>query len=227
MGPKIIWVSLAWAFLIGIKGSPSDVGLPINISRTSKILGVRAPYAFIETLRDRMFKPALSTIIGEQAKVAIASLSDPVCVAAKKMSELRVNSIIIATGNKIQGILTSKDILMRVVAQNLSPELTLVEKVMTPNPECATLETPILDALHIMHDGKFLHLPVMDKDGSIAACVDVLQITHAAISMVNSISNTAAYENDVYFLQWIKASNFPRCNNRSSTIERFRFYGLL
>ena len=36
-------------------------------------------------------------------------------------------------------------------------------QVMTPNPECATVETTILDALHIMHDGKFLHLPVLDK----------------------------------------------------------------
>lgn len=36
-------------------------------------------------------------------------------------------------------------------------------KVMTPDPECATLETTILDALHIMRDGKFLHLPVVDK----------------------------------------------------------------
>lgn len=31
------------------------------------------------------------------------------------------------------------------------------------NPECATLDTTILDALHIMHDGKFLHLPVLDR----------------------------------------------------------------
>ncbi|KAL0343218.1 UNVERIFIED_CONTAM: CBS domain-containing protein CBSCBSPB3 [Sesamum angustifolium] len=85
---------------------------------------------------------------------------------------------------------SSKDILMRVVSQNLSPELTLVEKVMTPSPECATLETTILEALHIMHDGKFLHLPVVDKDGGIAACLDVLQITHAAISMVESSSGT-------------------------------------
>ncbi|CAK7354656.1 unnamed protein product [Dovyalis caffra] len=118
-----------------------------------------APYAFIETLRERMFKPSLSTIIGEQTKVAVASPSDPVYVAAKKMRELRVNSVIVVTGNKIQGILTyfsylpdiavSKDILMRVVAQNLSPELTLVEKVMTLNPECVTLETTILDALHV------------------------------------------------------------------------------
>ena len=36
-------------------------------------------------------------------------------------------------------------------------------KVMTPNPECATLETTILDALHIMHDRKFLHIPVLDR----------------------------------------------------------------
>ncbi|KAK4477783.1 hypothetical protein RD792_017045 [Penstemon davidsonii] len=65
---------------------------------------------------------------------------------------------------------------------------------MTPNPKCATLESTILEALHIMHDGKFLHLPVVDKDGCIAACVDVLQITHAAISMVESSSGSV---NDV------------------------------
>ncbi|XP_057419972.1 CBS domain-containing protein CBSCBSPB3-like [Lotus japonicus] len=149
-----------------------------------------APNALIETLRERMFKPSLSTIIGDNTKAAIASAADPVYVAAKKMQELRVNSAVIVSlsGTKIQGILTSKDILMRVVAQNLSPELTLVEKVMTPNPECATLDTTILDALHMMHDGKFLHLPVVDRDGYVAACVDVLQITHAAISMVESSS---------------------------------------
>ncbi|XP_058088159.1 CBS domain-containing protein CBSCBSPB3 [Magnolia sinica] len=153
-----------------------------------------APYAFIETLRERMFKPSLSTIITENTKVATVSPSDPVYVATKKMRELRVNSVIIVTGNKPQGILTSKDVLMRVVSQNLSPELTLVEKVMTANPECATLDTTILDALHMMHDGKFLHLPVLDRDGCIAACVDVLQITHAAISMAEGGSGAA---NDV------------------------------
>ncbi|KAL5704377.1 CBS domain-containing protein cbscbspb3 [Ranunculus cassubicifolius] len=161
--------------------------------------------AFIETLRDRMFKPALSTIIPENTKVAVVSPSDPVYVAAKKMREFRVNSVIISTGNKPQGILTSKDILMRVVAQNLSPELTLVEKVMTPNPECVTLDTTILDALHIMHDGKFLHLPVVDKDGCIAACVDVLQITHAAISMVEGGSGAVNEVNTMMQKFWDSA----------------------
>ncbi|KAG5019480.1 hypothetical protein JHK87_015335 [Glycine soja] len=131
----------------------------------------------------------------KESRVAIALVSDPVYVAAKKMRELHVNAAVIVMENKIKGILTSKDILMRVVAQNLSPESALLEKVMTPNPECASLETTILDALHMMHNGKFLHLPVVDRDGNAIACLDVLQITHAAISLVESspgASNDAA-----------------------------------
>ncbi|EMS50734.1 Meiotically up-regulated gene 70 protein [Triticum urartu] len=150
-----------------------------------------APYAFIETLRERMFKPSLSTIVTEDTKVAIVSPSDPVYVATQKMREFRVNSVIVTTGNTVQGIFTSKDVLMRVVSQNLSPELTLVEKVMTANPDCAMLDTTILDALHIMHDGKFLHIPVLDREGQIAACLDVLQLTHAAIQLVEGGNGTA------------------------------------
>uniref|UniRef100_A0A0D9XXA6 CBS domain-containing protein n=1 Tax=Leersia perrieri TaxID=77586 RepID=A0A0D9XXA6_9ORYZ len=153
-----------------------------------------APYAFIETLRERMFKPSLSTIVTEGTKVAIVSPSDPVYVATQKMREFRVNSVVVTTGNTLQGIFTSKDLLMRVVAQNLSPELTLVEKVMTVNPDFATLDTTILDALHIMHDGKFLHIPVVDREGQITACLDVLQLTHAAIQLVEGSNGTV---NDV------------------------------
>jgi hypothetical protein len=39
-------------------------------------------------------------------RVAIVSPSDPVYVAAQKMRELRVNSVIITTGNSLQGIFT-------------------------------------------------------------------------------------------------------------------------
>jgi len=36
-------------------------------------------------------------------------------------------------------------------------------KAMTANPDCATLDTSILDALHSMQDGKFLHIPVIGR----------------------------------------------------------------
>ncbi|KAL5676815.1 hypothetical protein ACJX0J_012946, partial [Zea mays] len=168
------------------KAAEQESALAAAVEGVERQLGgnFSAPHNLIETMRERMFKPSLSTIITENTKVATVSLSDPVCVAARKMRELQVNSVIITAGNLLHGIFTPRDVLMRVVAQNLSPELTLVEKVMTAHPDCATLDTTILDALHIMHDGKFLHIPVLDGDGRVAACLDVLQLTHAAISMV-------------------------------------------
>ncbi|KAH1080132.1 hypothetical protein J1N35_019893 [Gossypium stocksii] len=143
---------------------------------------------FIETLRERMFRPSLSTIITDNPKIVTVSPDDTVLVAAKKMLESQLSSAVVTVDNKPQGILTSKDILMRVIAQNLPPETTPVEKVMTPNPECATVDTSIIDALHQMHVGKFLHLPVLNRDGEIVAIVDVIHITHAAIATVGSTS---------------------------------------
>ncbi|XP_065049202.1 CBS domain-containing protein CBSCBSPB1-like isoform X2 [Musa acuminata AAA Group] len=146
------------------------------------------PNTFIETLRERMFRPSLSTIIQENSKVVTISPTDSVLTATKKMLELKISSAVITVEQKPRGILTSRDILMRLVTQNLSPESTPVEKVMTANPECGTIDTPILDALHTMHDGKFLHLPVVDRDGNIVTVVDVIHIAHAAIATAGSSS---------------------------------------
>ncbi|XP_073117162.1 CBS domain-containing protein CBSCBSPB1-like isoform X5 [Elaeis guineensis] len=117
--------------------------------------------------------------------VAVSPM-ESVLTATRKMLEVQISSAVVTVQNKPQGILTSSDILMRVIAKNLSPNSTPVEKVMTPNPECATVDTAILDALHTMHNGKFLHLPVVDRDGKIVSIVDVIHITHAAIATVES-----------------------------------------
>lgn len=121
--------------------------------------------------------------------MATVAPTDTVLTASKKMLELKVSSAVVAIEDKPGGILTSRDILMRVIAQNLPPESTTVEKVMTQSPECATVDTPILEALHTMHDGKFLHLPVLDADGNVVTVIDVLHITHAAIA---TVGNSAA-----------------------------------
>ncbi|KAF3436902.1 hypothetical protein FNV43_RR19655 [Rhamnella rubrinervis] len=151
------------------------------------------PNTFIETLRERMFKPSLSTIIPENSKVVTVSPTETVLMATKKMLELRSSSAVVIVDNKPRGILTSKDILMRVIAQNLPLDSTLIEKVMTPNPECGTVDTPIVDALHTMHDGKFLHLPIVDRDGIVVAVVDVIHITHAAVA---TVGNTAGVNSE-------------------------------
>ncbi|CAH2070646.1 unnamed protein product [Thlaspi arvense] len=143
---------------------------------------IAGPNTFMETLRERIFKPLLSTIIPENTKVLKVGLEETVLGVTMKMVEYQSSSAMVMVENKLAGILTSKDILMRVIAQNLPPETTTVEKVMTQNPESATVDTAIVDALHIMHNGKFLHLPVLDKDGDVVAVIDVISITHAAVT---------------------------------------------
>ncbi|KAH1255130.1 CBS domain-containing protein CBSCBSPB5 [Glycine max] len=120
------------------------------------------------------------------------SPTDSVLTTTKKMVEFRASCAVVTVNDKPRGIFTSKDILLRVIAQNLSPESTPVEKVMTPNPECVIIDTPIVDALHTMHDGKFLHLPVVDRDGSVVAVVDVIHVTHAAVATVSQVGNNEA-----------------------------------
>ncbi|KAI3785875.1 hypothetical protein L1987_45001 [Smallanthus sonchifolius] len=173
---------------------------------------------FIETLRERLFKPSLSTIISGNPKLVTVSPSDTVLMATKTMLESHTSSAIVTIDSKPRGILTSKDILMRVIALGLSPESTEVEKVMTPNPECATIDTPIVEALHIMNKGKFLHLPVIDKDGIVLAITDVLQITHAAVA---SVGSTAGIDNDAAssMMQkfWDSAMAAPPADDDSET----------
>ncbi|KAK1407174.1 hypothetical protein QVD17_38787 [Tagetes erecta] len=149
------------------------------------------PNTFIETLRDQMFKPTLSTIISENSMILTVSPFDTVVMATKMMLEFRSSSAIVTAENKPRGIITANDILTRVIAQDLPAESTLVEKIMTLNPKCATIDTHIVDALHIMHDGKFLHLPVVDRDGFIVSIVDVLHITNAAIATVGNATGAS------------------------------------
>lgn len=49
---------------------------------------------------------SLSSVASLSCRVATVVASDPVSVAAKRMQELRVNSVIIMSGSHIQGILT-------------------------------------------------------------------------------------------------------------------------
>ena len=85
------------------------------------------------------------------------------------------------------GIFTSKDLLRRTLATGRDPSHCLVSEAMTPNPDYASLDTTIVDALHIMHDGKFLHLPVVGRNGKVVGLTDVLQVTYGVVNQMGSL----------------------------------------
>ena len=73
--------------------------------------------------------------------------------------------LIIDSGGSLLGILTERDLMTRVLAKALDPATTLVTKVMTPRPQCVGPEMKVADAVLIMIERGFRHLPVV-SDGN-------------------------------------------------------------
>ena len=65
------------------------------------------------------------------------------------MTKHRKGLLVVDNDDEIIGIITPKDVLMRVVAQGKSPDVTGVFSVMTPNPDSVSADLNILDALMI------------------------------------------------------------------------------
>ncbi|CAN0235515.1 unnamed protein product, partial [Ectocarpus fasciculatus] len=74
------------------------------------------------------------------------------------------SQVLVLDQGRLAGILTPKDVLMRVVAKGLDPDHTPVSSIMTPNPDTVPPEMTAVEALGEMHENKYLHLPVVVLD---------------------------------------------------------------
>jgi len=94
--------------------------------------------------------------------------SDSISDAAKVMTEKNYGSVVIIDNdNKVIGICTERDILIKVVNNNLDPSKTRIEKIMTPNPRVGREDDDVLDWLRTMSNDRFRRLPVVDEEGRI------------------------------------------------------------
>lgn len=80
--------------------------------------------------------------------------------ASKLMAKERIGAIMVTEADRLLGIFTERDALNRVMAQGRDPEETTLAQVMTRNPTSLSPEDASIDALRLMRDGGFRHLPV-------------------------------------------------------------------
>ena len=99
--------------------------------------------------------------------------------AAKSMAKIKKGVAVANEAGSLVGIFTLKDLNNRVLAKEIDPDTTLVQDVMTPNPESVEPEMTLLDALHLMHDQKYLHLPVV-ANGTAKGLVDAMDVMDAS-----------------------------------------------
>jgi CBS domain-containing protein len=65
------------------------------------------------------------------------------------------------------GIFTERDLLTKVVAKSLDPAATLVSAVMTRNPLTVPPEMSVCDAVLLMKERRFRHLPIVAPTGKV------------------------------------------------------------
>ena len=103
-------------------------------------------------------KPKPVTFLGEEK----------VYQAIAVMADKNYGSVVIVDSkDKVVGIVTERDIVKKLVNNNMSPKTTKLEDIMTLNPRVANENDDVVDWLRIMSNDRFRRLPVVDADGKI------------------------------------------------------------
>lgn len=100
--------------------------------------------------------------------------------ACQEMHHHRIGAILVVDAEgRLEGIFTGRDV-VRLLAEGKNPGHTRLEAVMTHQPEHMPPSHTALDALRLMHDGGFRHVPVVahGKVVGIVSAVDFRAVEH-------------------------------------------------
>ena len=122
----------------------------------------------------------MSTVAHNMSRdLLTVSAGDHLGEAAKRMVARGVGAVLVMEGEKLQGILTERD-LMRAVAGGYSDEAR-VSDWMTRHPETVDANDATDHAASLMIHGGFRHLPVVDGD-RVVGIISIRDLMRVALS---------------------------------------------
>jgi CBS domain-containing protein len=101
------------------------------------------------------------------------SSSAMVSEAAEKMRIFDIGALPVLEDNKIVGMLTDRDIVIRAVAAGLDPKMTVIKDVFTPNILSCSQEDEIETAAKIMEDNQIRRLVVLGDDNTVVGMLSL------------------------------------------------------
>lgn len=122
-----------------------------------------------------------------------ASVWDAACV----MTRANCGSVLIVdTPGTLLGIVTERDLMTRVLAKALDPQSTSVSDIMTKNPQCVAPEILVSDAVLIMIERGFRHLPIVGPGSKILGVFSVRDALPREIGNAVSLAEFHEQVND-------------------------------
>ncbi len=107
-------------------------------------------------------------------EVNIAAAEESVVEAARRLGAQRVGTLVILNAAKEPiGVVTDRDLVVRVLAAEKDPHRTQVGDIMTHQPKVITEDSPLEAALGLMHAGGVRRLPVVDHQRRLVGIVSL------------------------------------------------------
>ena len=93
-----------------------------------------------------------------------AGENDTILAVAQKLAELDVGSLpICGADDKLKGMITDRDIVVKVIAKGKDPTATLAGDLATRTPVMVQADDTPDEALNLMAEHKVRRLPVLDR----------------------------------------------------------------
>lgn len=125
--------------------------------------------------------------------------------STKAMAEKNYGSVIVVDDDdKVIGVVTERDIMNKLVVNELDAKTTTLSQIMTKNPRVARESDDMIDWLRIMSNERFRRLPVVDEEGRIQAILtqgDFVSYTWPdLLHQMRSIATATVFKNWAIFL---------------------------
>ena len=99
--------------------------------------------------------------------------------AAHLMRDHHISAVVVLDeADALVGIVTERDLVRRVLAEERSPAAVSLAEVMTPRPLVVVPDASPYEALEIMRERHIRHLPVVDG-GKVVGMVSMRDLRHA------------------------------------------------
>ena len=115
------------------------------------------------------------TTVADVMTRGVRSMSpqDPLTAAARAMDELNVGVIPVCEGEKVVGMVTDRDIVVRGVAQKADTRSMKLADVMSTDVRCAHEDDDVDEVLGQMAQTQIRRMPVLDRKGQLVGIVSL------------------------------------------------------
>ena len=96
-------------------------------------------------------------------EVTIVTPAQPITDGAHTMRQLDIGSLPVVRDGQLVGIITDRDIAIRVVADGLDPHMETAERHMSRDPIVASPDWPVEQAAQLMAREQIRRLPVAEN----------------------------------------------------------------